>query len=501
MAEPPFHYQASFELPAGGITVPAFHATAPAAAAEFGDRAAAVFNQMSHARSIAAKWNAEADYMIGLDGLKKQYATDPVGFRDAHDKLLNDMLSKVNDPEEQADLRRRIVTYGLAAANAVTRSTGAAIVTNGRTAADRVTDVSRRAAATAPPDARRVITRDHDGMVDDMARAGIISEVDASQRKFNFRMNVQSDDAARLTSADPDMAILTLQDGRIFPKVFPDIDTPRRFTLINDAYDAAAASERNNRPEAYEAAGLDAWRQGKLDQMWIDANRDKLTDAAAARLTMLATGIHSPAPAPTNGAPPPAAPPPRAMRLDPNRYADMVSFAAGDNGPAIIEAAEAYKNGAIDQDEFRRVYDMREAYGRDAAAGRQWAIEQRRYLLGMVRPTARQDPDGARQQMRALDEYEGWLTSQPDPKPEDGAVQVLALGRKYREAGAAYDRATLPIPRTMTAPRDQIDFGAIKDAAEKLNQLYATDQISRDDVVTQVDLLRSWSDMLDREAK
>lgn len=173
----------------------------------------------------------------------EDFENAPRIYRESAEKLINATVSRISNPEDQADvlfsLRRKMDTMGQAvSASSRTRVTGANVAN-----LDVYLDNARRHHAQLIPGdsvdelARRAIQEEAALRIDEVNASGDITDGEAV--KQDFLAGLDEDDARRDIFDDPVRAYMDLREN---PEKYPNLLQSKRLTLENTA-ERAIASE------------------------------------------------------------------------------------------------------------------------------------------------------------------------------------------------------------------------------------------------------------------
>lgn len=213
-----------------------------AAVEHFGEAGMRFAAQLQEAAGQSAAARSTTAYIVGLDGLRKQYANDSdhltVADRfEADRKRIEDgALEAINDPVRRERLREEFTRLGISArARAETTALGnAANDWSGNTSVF-LDDATRRSAAAVSPGERVSIYADVDRRAAEGVAAGYIDAAKGEAIKRSIRRTADEIDADRLIKSDPVRAKAALES----PDLLPGLDPLRRQQLLGMADHAA----------------------------------------------------------------------------------------------------------------------------------------------------------------------------------------------------------------------------------------------------------------------
>lgn len=184
---------------------------------------------------------ARSHYLKGIDELQTKwtesadYKNAPTEFATAEAQLRQDALGMVTDPHEREQLAFDFERQSIAARGAVhgaARGNEASTAVANLDVADQ-SYFSRYGAAKSDAE-RQAIMADRDKAIDGLANTGLITPVQAQQRKVTFRATTEQGAVLELIRTDPKKAKSLLSD----PASFPTVDPASRQRYLDSA-DAA----------------------------------------------------------------------------------------------------------------------------------------------------------------------------------------------------------------------------------------------------------------------
>jgi hypothetical protein len=198
------------------------------AVAGFGEAVGVVADYNKQLRDGSESIGARSKYLQGLDELQTKwsespdYKSAPGEFQTAEEKLRQDSLALVSDPREREQLAFDFQRQSLAARGAVhgaARSNEASAAVAKLDAADQ--SYFKRVLGAGSDTERQAIMADRDKAIDGMANNGLITPVQAQQRKLTFRATTEQGAVMEMIRTDPQKAKSLLSDPANFGSLDP----------------------------------------------------------------------------------------------------------------------------------------------------------------------------------------------------------------------------------------------------------------------------------------
>lgn len=198
------------------------------AVAGFGEAFGRVADYNKQLRDGSEGIGARAHYLEGLDQLQTKwsespdYRNAPQEFADAEARLRAEALDMVSDPHEREQLGFDFQRQAIAARGAVhgaARSNEASTAVANLDAADQ--SYFKRFTAASSDSERQAVMDDRDKAVDGLAATGLITPVQAQQRKLTFRATTDQGAVLGLIRSDPARAKALLSDPANFGAIDP----------------------------------------------------------------------------------------------------------------------------------------------------------------------------------------------------------------------------------------------------------------------------------------
>ncbi len=198
------------------------------AVAGFGETLGRVADYNKQLRDGSEGIGARAHYLKGLDELQTRwsespdYKSAPEAFASAEAQLRQEALDMVSDPREREALGFDFERQSIAARGAVhgaARSNEASTAVANLDVADQ--SYFRRYGAAASDAERQAILADRDKAIDGLATTGLITPVQAQQRKLTFQATTEQGAVLELIRTDPTRAKSLLSDPANFGAIDP----------------------------------------------------------------------------------------------------------------------------------------------------------------------------------------------------------------------------------------------------------------------------------------
>lgn len=424
---------------------------------------------------------ARTDYVKGMAELETKFTADP-DYRNAPGKfaeeqaaLESSLLGKFIDPSERAQLELDFARHGITVQNRVGRAALRREVDDNKTMYDaRAQSYFDDAANAESPAHRATAVAGFERDTNEMVGAGWFPPAYGAERKQQFVSDVDTSDAKGAIAADAGAAVVGLHD----PATYPGLTADARATLL----DQAQAEERRQADVQgpVERAGFAQLADGTLTRTWLDSVADQIPGATYKRLAGALT------------------PPPAVTQDHAGIYADLLDQAGDDPRGALMNAADAYRDGHITRAALGRVHSIAASFDEEIDR-RPYALDHRRDLIDLLRPTDPTSIAQGRALHNAVTAYDSFLDDNIEADPAATHAEMMKIVAASRASLNAEERASLPLPKFAGSTRGDFDPEGLGLAAGRLRAAHDAFRLGDDDLVAQADLLRSWRALMDRE--
>ena len=411
-----------------------------------------------------------------------------------HEKLWNEKVKQVNeqakgllgDDQLYAEYETRVMPTVTSQQiqmrkNTIARAKDAALGT-----ADEAINSFTDAAAASQGLAREQAVANAGSTIDTMARAGIITNVDAVKRKEALARNIDIADV-KADLRTPEAALKRLQD----PTFYTNLHAGERQTYITqaielmdrEAREKQAAQDRADRQAdkaekaTQKALGKQAdemLTSGKLTIGWVQEHADVMSEADHRYFLDKLTNPNKP--------------------VNREVYTDLrLRHSKGDD--VDQEATAAYKAGDINYEMYNGLLkEQADAPARKAT----WYKDGEAYIKnGFYIDRFSAEPQ-KRLYADTLDQWRQWADAHPNATADDARKEYKALQQSAGRLDLDSQPASWPMPRNVSGGRMSITRESLKSGWAKVKKEYEAQQIDKTEFDNQSALYARWTSEVQR---
>lgn len=218
--------------------------------------------------------------------------------------------------------------------------------------------------------------------------------------------------------------------------------------------------------------------QGELTEEWIEANRDHLGPQEYRYFyRQLREGAN--------------------LQTDPQRYASLRNRVS--QGEDVRdEARELVRNGAMSLTDYDKIITASEKNSPSSSVPNVYKRGST-YISNALRVSdINPDPAAAQRQASALDDWNQWVTDNPQASAAEGREQYMRITEEY--ALINYEQMTLTkrMPRFANTTRASIDINHLEQAGAATVRAFQAGEITQQEFDEQALLIKEWDDALRR---
>jgi len=230
--------------------------------------------------------------------------------------------------------------------------------------------------------------------------------------------------------------------------------------------------------EAVEKDGWDMWRQGKLDQDWLTANRTNLSANQVEAFSRVLIGGDK--------------------INDRDAFADLQKSLHSDPQEAERMAYLYHKDGLINDGTLASTVEKARTFSRQEGPKSQYE-RSRDFIRGSLDPGPLVNDPIARERMEeALQLYDGYAGEKVRPDEELDA-KARNIVERFRLFDLTRARFSLPVPYGASVAREAVDLSAVEAAEDRLASEFSANRIGRAEFNNESRYLKRWRDVLERE--
>lgn len=471
-----------------GITAPSGPASADLTAgtkvmSAFGEELSKVGVKLGEARDQTEATTASSEFTKRLETLQGQYSTNP-DYKTALESFQKDrnalQMELSQNISNDALRQKTLLEWDRAGVIAANRVNMAALRAE-KNANDDAIGVQSKAALKTYSEAQsrpeqQAATSAFTSTVKGAVSGGWIDHAAAAAMVAEFGVQANVADATNLIKADPVVAQHALLEKDQFPALNGDL----REGFVRTAQDVLTAQERAADIEP-SAQALTLFAQGALTPTWLIGQADALPYPTQRLLSDAITA-------------PPAA------KTDPNLAWQLLARGNSSTEEAVALGADGRASGKI-TDAMMQQLIATSAQAEKARAEVPWLSQVRGGMIESLKPTELQHPESGVQQLGAVSEFDKYVADNPNASEFEARAEASKIARVARSKAAFAERFAIEVPRYAGVGPGGLTRDKLIEAAARTMQAHDSAYLTDDELVEQVDLMRGWDDILNREGE